>query len=70
LRLDGDWYESTMDALTYLYPKLAIGGYVIIDDYWAVQGCRDAIQDYRLANQIQESIIHIDGAAVYWCRLN
>jgi O-methyltransferase len=56
--------------LTYLYPKLAIGGYVIIDDYWAVQGCRDAIQDYRLANQIQESIIHIDGAAVYWCRLN
>ena len=69
IRLDGEWYESTMDALMNLYPKLSIGGYVIIDDYWAVQGCRDAVHDYRLINHIYEKIIRIDNDAVYWCRL-
>ena len=38
LRLDGDMYESTMDALTALYDKVSAGGFVIIDDY----GCFDA----------------------------
>jgi hypothetical protein len=33
LRLDGDLYSSTMDCLEALYPKLSIGGYIIIDDY-------------------------------------
>jgi hypothetical protein len=70
IRLDGDWYESTMDALINLYPKLSIGGYVIIDDYWAVQGCQDAVHDYRRVNHINEQMIRIDNAAVYWCRLN
>ncbi len=37
LRLDGDMYESTMDALTNLYPKLSIGGYIIVDD-WCLEG--------------------------------
>jgi O-methyltransferase len=33
LRLDGDMYESTMVALTSLYPKVSIGGYVVIHDF-------------------------------------
>ena len=33
MRLDGDYYESTTDALTNLYDKLSVGGYAIIDDY-------------------------------------
>jgi O-methyltransferase len=33
IRLDGDLYESTIDAITALYPKLSIGGYLIVDDY-------------------------------------
>ena len=33
LRMDGDLYNSTMDALTNLYDKLSPGGYVIVDDY-------------------------------------
>jgi len=37
LRLDGDLYESTIDALTHLYPKLEKGGYAIIDDYGSVK---------------------------------
>lgn len=67
LRLDGDLYESTMDALTALYPKLSPGGYVIVDDY-NIPACQRAIEDYRATNDITDEILPIDGWAVYWRR--
>jgi O-methyltransferase len=45
LRLDGDMYESTMDALVSLYPKVSPGGYVIVDGCHAVKDCKLAIND-------------------------
>ncbi len=42
LRMDGDLYSSTMDALKYLYPKVSPGGYVIVDDYNSWAACRQA----------------------------
>ena len=68
-RLDGDMYDSTMDALKNLYPKLSIGGYLIIDDYGEVPACRDAVDDYRKAHNIQEQLRWIDSTGVYWQRL-
>jgi hypothetical protein len=65
LRLDGDLYESTMDALVPLYPKLASRGFVIIDDY-NLPMCRQAVQDYRARMGIADEIIAIDDAGVYW----
>ena len=38
LRLDTDWYESTRHELEHLYPRLAQGGVLIIDDYGHWQG--------------------------------
>jgi hypothetical protein len=67
LRLDGDMYESTMVALQSLYPKLSIGGFLIVDDY-CIPTCAKAIHDYRYANQIAEEIVPIDGTGVYWRR--
>jgi hypothetical protein len=66
LRLDGDLYESTMDSLTALYPKLSIGGYAIIDDYNAIGACRAAVTDYRESHGITDPIIRIDNDGVYW----
>jgi O-methyltransferase len=66
LRLDGDLYESTMDALEPLYPKLSTGGFAIIDDYGAVEGCRAAVEDYRARHDITEPIERIDWTGVYW----
>lgn len=65
-RLDGDMYESTMDALTALYPKVSPGGYMIIDDYGIVAGCRKAVEDYREAQGIRDPIRDIDGWGVFW----
>jgi O-methyltransferase len=68
LRLDGDMYESTTDALQPLYPKLSPGGYCIIDDYGYIEACRRAVHDYRDAHGITEPIVDIDGIGVYWVK--
>ena len=67
MRLDGDMYESTMDALRYLYPKLSVGGYVIIDDL-EITACERAVKDYRSENGILDEIQMIDWTCGFWRR--
>ncbi len=66
MRLDGDLYESTIDALTNLYPKLSFGGYVIIDDYYSISACKEAVTDYRKGHNIDDEIMNVDESSVYW----
>lgn len=66
LRLDGDLYESTMDALVNLYPKLSVGGFIIVDDFGAISACASAVGDYRKQNNIREPMYEIDWTGVYW----
>jgi len=65
LRLDGDMYSSTMDALNSLYPKLSNGGFCIIDDY-ALSGCKKAVDDYREEHEITAELKQIDWSGFYW----
>ncbi|MFA6958631.1 MAG: TylF/MycF family methyltransferase [Thermoanaerobaculia bacterium] len=65
LRLDGDMYESTIDALSWLYPKLSVGGFCIVDDY-SLPECRQAVADYRSANGITCEMVEIDWTGLYW----
>lgn len=65
LRLDGDMYESTIQALENLYPKLQKGGYCIIDDY-ALNGAKRAVHDYINNNGLKVELIPIDPYSVYW----
>ncbi len=67
LRLDGDLYASTMDALDSLYPRLAVGGFVIVDDY-GLSICRQAIHAYREKHDIKDEILSIDNFGAYWRR--
>jgi O-methyltransferase len=46
LRLDTDWYESTRHEMEHLYPRLAVGGVLIIDDYGHWDGARQAVDEY------------------------
>jgi hypothetical protein len=70
LRLDGDMYESTMEGLVNLYPKLSVGGYLIVDDYGHLPACKSAVEDYRNKHGITEQIINIDWCGVYWRKLD
>lgn len=65
LRLDGDYYESTMDALEALYRKVSPGGYVIIDDY-CLGPCAQAVSDFRSKYNITEPMSPIDTCGIYW----
>eukprot|EP00756_Hemistasia_phaeocysticola_P058861 Hpha_TRINITY_DN3552_c0_g1::TRINITY_DN3552_c0_g1_i1::g.25723::m.25723/K05303/K05303; O-methyltransferase len=53
LRLDGDLYVSTWDALEALYHKVVPGGLVYVDDYGSFPGCRAAIEDFRKKHRIK-----------------
>jgi O-methyltransferase len=66
LRLDGDMYESTIDALVHLEPKVAPGGFVIVDDYGGIEACRQAVSDYRTKAGIEAPIHDVDWTAVWW----
>lgn len=66
LRLDGDLYESTMDALNALYEKVMPGGFVIVDDYGDFEPCRRAIDEFRATHGIAAPIEKIDWAGSFW----
>jgi len=68
LRLDGDLYQSTWEALEYLYPKLSVGGIVIVDDHGAFEPCRRAVADYRARHDITDEMIPVDWTGVWWRR--
>jgi O-methyltransferase len=67
IRLDGDMYESTWQAIEPLYDKLSPGGFCIVDDYGshASQAGR-AVEDYRKAHGISDPVVDIDGFGAYW----
>jgi O-methyltransferase len=62
LRLDTDWYESTKAELEILYPKLTMGGVLIIDDYGHWGGSRKAVDEY-FANRGRPFLQYVDQSA-------
>ncbi|ORA09076.1 TylF/MycF/NovP-related O-methyltransferase [Mycobacterium asiaticum] len=65
LRLDGDMYQSTMEALEALYHRVSYGGFVIVDDY-LLPPCAQAVHDFRGRYRITSPILPIDGTGTYW----
>jgi len=68
LRLDGDWYESTRLCLENLYPHLSSRGMIIMDDYFAWAGCKQATDQYRAQHGIGAPLTRIDETAVCWVK--
>lgn len=58
LRLDTDWYESTLHELVYLYPLLEVGGVLIIDDYGHWEGARIAVDEYFGRPDVSPVLLH------------
>ena len=63
LRLDTDWYESTRHELQHLYPRLAKGGVLIIDDYGHWAGARKAVDEYFAEQGLNLFLGRIDETA-------
>lgn len=58
LRLDTDWYESTLHELVHLYPLLEDGGVLIIDDYGHWEGARVAVDEYFARPDVSPVLLH------------
>lgn len=61
VRLDTDWYESTLHELRHLYPRLAVGGVLLVDDYFYWRGSRDAVDEYIDREGLRIFLNPIDG---------
>lgn len=68
VRLDGDSYEATRLTLETLYPGLAAGGYLIVDDYGALEECRRAVDEFREEEGISEPLVQVDWTCMRWRR--
>lgn len=60
LRLDTDWYESTRHELVHLFPRLSVGGVLIIDDYGHWEGARKAVDEYLAESGVRLLLNRID----------
>jgi len=56
LRMDADWYDSTLDILKNMFGRVNKGGVIIIDDYYVWDGCSKAVHDFLSANRRTERI--------------
>jgi hypothetical protein len=63
LRLDTDWYESTLHELVHLYPLLSVGGVLILDDYGFWQGARQAVDEYLARHRLRLLLNRVDNSA-------
>lgn len=69
LRIDGDWYSSVRCCLDNLYEQVVDGGFVVLDDYYAWDGCAIAAHEFlgnrRLAHRIEGVLGKSEGIAAY-----
>lgn len=65
LRLDGDWFDSTMTCLRELFPLVLPGGLIIVDDYLAFEECSKAVHRY-LADEVRPEALRTWNSRVYY----
>jgi O-methyltransferase len=68
VRLDSDTYEATRVALRALYPGLSTGGWLVVDDYGAIDECRRAVDEFRTEQGVAEPLEEVDWTCVRWRR--
>ena len=65
LRLDTDWYESTRHEMIHLFPRLCVGGVLVLDDYGHWQGARRAVDEYLREHNVPLFLQKIDYTGRY-----
>jgi hypothetical protein len=66
LRIDGDLYSSTRDALSALYDRVSAGGYVIVDDYFCLEPCRLAVDEFIAERELDVELHRVDWTRICW----
>jgi hypothetical protein len=66
LRLDCDWYASVTTCLESLYDQVSPGGLVIVDDYYAWDGCAIALHEFLARRSLAHRLHEAAGVAFFW----
>jgi O-methyltransferase len=61
LRLDSDWYESTIACLECIFQQVTPGGLVLVDDYYTWNGCSHAVHTFLAQRAATERIREFNG---------
>lgn len=61
LRLDADWFDSTLVCLECLSPYMAKKGIIILDDYYTWDGCSKAVHYFLSRNESSMKICRLYG---------
>jgi deoxyxylulose-5-phosphate synthase len=75
LRVDCDWYEPVSTVLNELGCLVSEEGYIVLDDYYAWDGCARAVHDYLSRNRLSWRIRTVGQSVGAWmikrrCRAN
>jgi O-methyltransferase len=46
VHLDADLYQSTLSGLNFFYPRVSVGGFILVHDYNAWIGARTAVDEF------------------------
>ncbi len=68
LRVDGDFYESTKVVFEELYDQVVSGGFIIVDDYGAFQGCRKATDEFLENRRANVHIVYVENSIRYFVK--
>jgi O-methyltransferase len=66
LRIDGDLYSSTRAALDSMYDRVSTGGWVIVDDYWGLEPCKIAVDEFIAGRGLDVDLNQVDWTRVCW----
>jgi O-methyltransferase len=66
LHVDCDFYEPVKLTLEKFYPRLAAGGFVVLNDYGIYRGAREATDEFLQANGLEVEPIAIDPTAAFF----
>jgi O-methyltransferase len=61
LRLDADWFNSTITCLESLYTQMSPDGIILLDDYYTWDGCSRAVHHFLAQHGYAARISQIKG---------
>jgi len=68
LRIDADFYEPTAEVMFNLYSQVVNRGVVIIDDYGAFPGCKQAIDEFFSKYRLTHPLHYVDDSIYYFIK--
>jgi O-methyltransferase len=62
--VDCDWYEPVLYCLNFVWPRLSLGGFIVVDDYNDWNGCKKATDEFLSSHKNAQLVRHRPHAVI------